>query len=56
MDDPVRVLVNQKVSSSVLRDYCIKNHGMQTMRLDGLEKMKLGMTTYEEVKRVTGEG
>ncbi len=55
MDDPARVLVNQRVSSSVFREHCIKNQGMETMRQDGLEKMKNGVTTYDEVKRVTGD-
>ncbi len=55
MDDPARMLVNQKVSSSVFREHCIINQGMETMRQDGLEKVRLGVTTYEEVKRVTGD-
>jgi len=55
IDDPARVHVNNKASSSVFREHCIKNQGMETMREDGLEKIKLGVTTYEEVKRVTGE-
>jgi type II secretory ATPase GspE/PulE/Tfp pilus assembly ATPase PilB-like protein len=55
MDDEIRVLVSQKISSATLKAYCVKNQGMVTMRQDGLEKVKLGLTTYEEVKRVMGE-
>jgi len=47
----VREQVIDRVSSSVLKRGAIQR-GMRTLRMDGMEKVKLGMTTLEEVLRV----
>jgi type IV pilus assembly protein PilB len=55
MDDGARKLVTSKVSSTTLKEHCIKHQGMKTMRDDGLGKMLLGYTTFDEIKRVTSD-
>lgn len=48
----IQDLVVQKASSEHIKDQAIKN-GMQTLRECGLEKAREGLTTIEEVLRVT---
>jgi len=52
MNDNIRELVIENTSSAVL---CKKarEFGMRTLKEDGMEKVKLGHTTIEEVLRVT---
>ncbi len=52
MNDTIRELVLENVSSTVL---CRKamDMGMHTLKQDGMEKVKKGYTTIEEVLRVT---
>ena len=52
MNDNMRELVIENISSTVL---CKKarEFGMRTLKEDGMEKVKLGYTTIEEVLRVT---
>ena len=52
IDEEVRSLVLQKVSSERLRDYA-KSQGYRTMFEHGLELAAQGKTTLEEVLRVT---
>ncbi len=54
IDDEVKDLINKRVSSGEIRKAAIKN-GMQTIIEDGQEKVKQGVTTKEEVMRVTEE-
>lgn len=54
MDDELRNAIAMKKDSSILRSIAVKN-GMQTMLEDGLEKVKQGETTLEELLRVTKE-
>ena len=53
VDNELRDLISRGSSSSVLRKTAVSN-GMVTMREDGLEKALEGLTSLEEVLRVTG--
>jgi general secretion pathway protein E len=54
MSDPLRSLVMKHAISSELRAEAVKE-GMVTMYEDGLRKSVRGITTFEEVLRVTRE-
>jgi len=55
MSDPMRSLVMKHATASDLRNEAI-GEGMLTMYEDGLRKAVRGITTFEEVLRVTREG
>lgn len=55
LDDAARVMINGRASASALGEYAIRQLGMETMRFDGIEKAKRGITTTVEVNRVTAE-
>jgi len=52
VDDVIRDMVMQRLDSSSLKHEAVKR-GMNTLRMDGLEKFRQGLTTAEEVMRVT---
>ena len=52
--DEVRQAIVERKDASVIRDIAVKNT-MSTMIEDGLEKVKQGVTTIEEILRVTKE-
>ena len=52
MSDAIRHHIANDADANVIRDEAIKE-GMQTLREDALEKLKAGLTTPEEVVRVT---
>lgn len=52
VNDEIRHLIYQCVSSNEIRDSARKS-GMKTLREDGLKKAELGITTLEEVLRIT---
>ncbi|HZQ60240.1 MAG TPA: type II secretion system protein GspE, partial [Casimicrobiaceae bacterium] len=54
MTDPLRSLVMKHATSTDLRNEAIRG-GMRTMYEDGLIKAVRGVTTFEEVLRVTRE-
>ncbi|MGA2411581.1 MAG: ATPase, T2SS/T4P/T4SS family, partial [Candidatus Binataceae bacterium] len=54
MDDEIRTLVMQKADASMLRRACTA-HGMKLLRQDGAERVMAGLTTVEELLRVTQE-
>jgi type II secretory ATPase GspE/PulE/Tfp pilus assembly ATPase PilB-like protein len=54
MDDDIRIAIIARSSAAAIRQIAM-NKGMLTLREDALEKVKLGMTTIEEVMRVTTE-
>jgi general secretion pathway protein E len=54
MTDPLRSLVMRHATSTDLRAEAIKE-GMTTMYEDGIRKAVAGITTFEEVLRVTRE-
>jgi general secretion pathway protein E len=53
--DPLRSLVMKHATATDLRNEAIRE-GMLTMYEDGLRKAVRGITTFEEVLRVTREG
>ena len=53
-DEEIRKLTNSKTSTDDIRKAAVKA-GMHTLRQDGDEKVKQGITTQEEVMRVTEE-
>ena len=50
--DPIREMVVNRVNAGVIRHEAMKG-GMKTLRQDGWRKVLLGMTTVDEVARVT---
>ncbi len=52
VDKNVRKAILDKKDSDIIKELAIKN-GMKTLRMDGAEKVKMGITTTEEVLRVT---
>ena len=52
VDDKIRELIMQRADASTIKHEAIKK-GMHTLRMDGLEKFRQGITTAEEVMRVT---
>jgi general secretion pathway protein E len=55
MNDPLRRLVMQHADMGVI-EQAARDNGMRTMYEDGLVKAMQGVTTIEEVLRVTQEG
>ena len=51
--DEVRSLILESQSSLVIRDYAVE-HGMTRLRQDGWAKVRAGITSLEEVVRVSG--
>ncbi len=51
-DDEIREMCVQRVNASQIRNYVVKN-GMVTLRQDGWRKVLKGVTTIDEVARVT---
>jgi general secretion pathway protein E len=54
VDDEVRALIMKNADASTIRGYAT-GRGMPTLRADGAEKVLQGLTTIEEVMRVTQE-
>jgi general secretion pathway protein E len=52
IDDPMRELIVERASASKMKRSAL-NHGFRTLRMDGAEKVARGLTTMEEVLRVT---
>ncbi len=52
--ETLRPLIIERASSSAIKQAAVA-HGMKTLRDDGWEKVRLGLTTVEEVARVTQE-
>jgi len=52
IDDQIRQMITRKASSDEIRKYAVE-HGMKTLYQDGMEKVKAGATTLDEVLRVT---
>ena len=51
-DDAIAERVSQGVGIVELRELAVKS-GLKSLRVDGLEKVKSGITTLDEVYRVT---
>jgi type II secretory ATPase GspE/PulE/Tfp pilus assembly ATPase PilB-like protein len=52
IDEAIRDLIVERASLNAIRDYAAKK-GFRDMRFDGIKKVVAGMTTVEEVLRVT---
>ena len=52
VSDAIRPLVMNRAAASTIAHEAIRN-GMRTLRIDGWTKVKAGITTLEEVMRVT---
>jgi len=52
IDNEIRPMITDKIDSQSIKNYAI-SRGMKTLRIDGLEKVIQGITTLEEVLRVT---
>ncbi|NLI76412.1 MAG: Flp pilus assembly complex ATPase component TadA [Candidatus Riflebacteria bacterium] len=52
ISDEIHALILQSASARTIRQAAIKN-GMRTMRQDGMKKVAKGVTTYDEVVRLT---
>ncbi|WP_163327737.1 type II secretion system ATPase GspE [Desulfurobacterium thermolithotrophum] len=52
VDKEIRSAVLESKDADVIKNLAVKK-GMKTLRMDGAEKVKLGITTIEEVLRVT---
>jgi len=55
IDDHTRDMIMKKSSSDEIKNYAIKNLGMMTLRDNAVENFMIGVTTLEEVLRVTSE-
>ncbi|MFH1478872.1 MAG: GspE/PulE family protein [Candidatus Omnitrophota bacterium] len=55
IDDEVRSKIIDRASVEDIKNYSVSK-GMKTLREEAMEKCKNGMTTMEEVMRVTSEG
>ncbi|MDP2913167.1 MAG: GspE/PulE family protein [Candidatus Omnitrophota bacterium] len=55
IDDTIRDMVMKKASSDDIKDHATKQLGMKTLRDNAIENLFNGVTTLEEVLRVTSE-
>ena len=53
MTSPIRQLAHEQAPLTVLREECRRSGGMVTLREDALRKVEAGITTLDEVLRVT---
>lgn len=53
--DEIRNMILDKCSSDQIKEYVVKEDLMVTLRDDAFEKVQMGLTTLEEVVRVTSE-
>ena len=54
VDEKIKTLITESLSSGEIRKAALAN-GMISMFEDGLEKVQRGLTTIDEVLRVTSE-
>ncbi len=55
VDDIIRELINRRAPTGDIREAAIELMGMATLRQNGLDKVKGGLTSLEEVLRLTSE-
>ena len=53
ISDNIRSLILERANSDEIERVAVEE-GMDTLRMDGFNKIKEGMTTVEEISRVTG--
>jgi type IV pilus assembly protein PilB len=56
IDEHIRNLILENASNTVIRHAAQQSQGMKLLRHDGLRKAMAGITTLEEVNRITFEG
>ena len=55
VDDDLREIITSRLTIAAVREHA-RQHGMTPLRYDGLRRVREGITTIEEVFRVTDEG
>lgn len=55
LDDPIRAMIMKRASSDEIKEYAIKEKEMMTLRDNAFENCVKGVTTLEEMLRVTSE-
>ncbi|MFC1594484.1 GspE/PulE family protein [Candidatus Omnitrophota bacterium] len=55
IDDTIREMIVKRVSQADIKNYAIKEKGMMSLWSDAVKKFSLGLTTFEEVLRVTSD-
>jgi len=55
MTDKIREMVVQRIPSNIIKEEAIKSQGMSTLKVTGLRKALRGLTTVDEVLRVSHE-
>ena len=53
VDEAIRVRVMERVGASVIKREAIRAGVLRTLRMDGLNKVVAGVTTLDEILRVT---
>lgn len=53
IDDPIQDLIMQRAPSRMITKQAGENQGMQTLREDGINKVLKGITTIDEVNKIT---
>lgn len=55
IDDKIRDMIMRKASSDAIKDYAVKELKMMTLRDNAVENFVTGITSFDEVLRVTSE-
>jgi type II secretory ATPase GspE/PulE/Tfp pilus assembly ATPase PilB-like protein len=53
VDKRIREMIHSHAAESEIRSYAFEKLGLKTLQQDGADKILRGLTTPEEVKRVT---
>jgi type II secretory ATPase GspE/PulE/Tfp pilus assembly ATPase PilB-like protein len=53
MNDHIREQIVEKVNANAIKREAIKRGDMETLRMDGISKIIAGLTTVEEIMRMT---
>jgi type IV pilus assembly protein PilB len=55
MDEKMQKLIMDRANFEEIREYAVRHRGFKTLRQDGIDKIRKGLTSPEEVLRVTIE-
>ena len=55
IDDVLREMIINRISSDEIKKYAIKNKGMIAIWDDAVKKFSMGLTTLEEIMRIAFE-
>ena len=53
VDDAIKKMVMEEANFEEIRNFARKKKGFKTLREDGISKVRKGITTPEEIMRVT---